>query len=135
MRLLIIILIVVISGCSTNKQADTMKVVVTGERVSRDSVDPVGSMTGAVFIGYIKVTQSQPTMSYILSDIGAPEPKRGDTKTNVLSQIEESGIQIVNKSQNSVAIISKSKATKLELQVVYNFENEMFKMYAITTSS
>ena len=135
MRLVIIVLFIVISGCSTNKQTDTMKVTVSGERVSRQSVDPVGSMTGAVFRGYIKAMQSPPTMSFILNDIGAPEPKRSDTMKKVVLQIQESGVRIVNESKNSVTIISTSKATKLELKVVYSFESEMFKMYAITTSS
>lgn len=135
MRILSILLVLLVSSCSATKKSDTGQITITGTRVAKASVDPVGSMNGKVVMSYFHVLQKIPEMSFILNDIGAPEPKRGDTKPQVLSQVEASEVQVISEAEDSIIITSRSKTQQLTLQVIFTFENDMFKMYEISTGS
>ncbi len=130
---LVILVLAILSGCSTTKVNDS--IVVTGTRVDRSEIKTptTAKVSGKIFKLYFDDTKGDfnKIFEVVMSDIGAPIPSDDLPIENVLEMINSTGASDIYKSQSKISMFFYSASKKRKIKITYLFENQQYKSYSI----
>ena len=133
MKLLIILMVILVSGCVNNIPDDRISVTVTGFRIDRSAPNPVAEVNPVLYFGYKDASDDADgdMFAVIMADIDAPLFEIGESWENVMKGIEKSKLRIINQSSGMITARTIGKKSKIKVNIKYKFGRDLLRKYTL----
>ena len=133
MKILVILLVVLVSGCANSIPDDRISVTVTGFRIDRSAPNPVAEVNPVLYFGYKDTSDDADgdMFAVIMADIDAPLFKIGESWGNVMTGIENSKLRIIEQSSGMITARTIGKKSKIKVDIKYKFGKELLRKYTL----